>query len=153
VRHDWTIRAARAGDATAWSGLRLALWPDQDANDLRDGIDEVLADPPRFATFLAFDAAAVAIGFAEASLRHDYVNGTESSPVGFLEGWYVTPASRGQGLGRALVAAVEAWVRGCGCGELASDALLGDTASQAAHAACGFAETDRVVYFRKPMGT
>ena len=99
----------------------------------------------------AFDAEGRAIGLAEASLRHDYVNGTEGSPVGFLEGWYVDPAWQGRGVGRALVAAVEAWTRGQGCTELASDASLDNTGSHAAHAACGFEETERVVYFRKRL--
>ena len=53
--------------------------------------------------------------------------------------------------GRALIAAVEAWTREQGCTELASDALIDNAASHAAHAACGFEETERVVYFRKPL--
>ena len=92
------------------------------------------------------------VGLAEASLRHDYVNGTTSSPVGFLEAWYVAPAWRGRGVGRALLRAVEGWTRALGCTELASDALLDNTASHAAHRACGFVETERVVYFRKRVG-
>ena len=103
------------------------------------------------AVFLACEDGGPAIGFAEAALRRDYVNGTESSPVGFLEAWYVAPPWRGRGVGRALIAAVEGWTRGQGCAELASDALLDNTASHAAHAACGFEETERVVYFRKSL--
>jgi aminoglycoside 6'-N-acetyltransferase I len=60
------------------------------------------------------------IGFAEASLRHDYVNGCETSPVAFLEGIYVTPANRRQGVAKALCAAVEEWARNQGCVEIAA---------------------------------
>ena len=70
---------------------------------------------------------------------------------GPLEAWYVDAACRGRGIGRALIAAVEAWTREQGCMELASDALIDNAASHAAHAACGFEETERVVYFRKPL--
>lgn len=98
---------------------------------------------------LAVDTAGGIAGFAEASLRHDYVNGTDTSPVGFLEGLYVAPAWRRRGIGRALVAGVDDWVRATGCSELASDADVTNTAGHAAHRAYGFVETERVVYFRK----
>lgn len=145
----WDIRQATADDAAQWAPLRQALWPDEDAVQLAAEIEEMLAGGT--AGFLVFDGQGVAIAFAEATLRHDYVNGTESSPVGFLEGWYVAPQWRGKGVGRALVAAVESWVRDQGCREFASDALLDNTASLAAHVACGFEEAERVVYFRKRL--
>lgn len=146
----WHIRRGTTADAAQWAPLRQALWPDEDATQLADEIDEILAGGA--IVFLAFDNQGAAIAFAEAALRHDYVNGTESSPVGFLEGWYVAPQWRGKGVGRALVAAVEGWARDQGCREFASDALLDNSASLAAHAACGFEETERVVYFRKLLG-
>jgi aminoglycoside 6'-N-acetyltransferase I len=143
------VRAASAADIDAWSAMRSALWPDADPGELRS---EALAwDVGSGITFIAVDESDHAIGMAEASLRRDYVNGTDGSPVGFLEAWYVDADHRGRGVGRALIAAVEAWTCERGCTELASDALLDNTASHAAHAACGFEETERVVYFRKVL--
>ncbi|MEC5398721.1 aminoglycoside 6'-N-acetyltransferase [Uliginosibacterium sp. H1] len=93
-----------------------------------------------------------ALGLVEAALRHDYVNGTDSSPVVFLEGLYVTPEARRQGVAVELVAAVEEWARKRGCHELASDAALDNLTSHATHHALGFAETERVVvFFRKRL--
>jgi aminoglycoside 6'-N-acetyltransferase I len=146
----WNIRQGTTDDAAEWAPLRQSLWPDEDAVQLAADIEQMLAGGA--VAFLAFDNEGAAIAFAEAALRHDYVNGTESSPVGFLEGWYVAPQWRGKGVGRALVAAVEGWVRDQGCQEFASDALLDNAASLAAHVACGFEETERVVYFRKRLG-
>jgi Sortase and related acyltransferases len=143
------IAEAAPSDVTAWVALRAGLWPDADAAELHE--EARVWDATRGVALLAFDGEGHAIGLAEASLRHDYVNGTDGSPVGFLEGWYVDPAWRGRGVGRALIAQVEAWTRARGCVELASDALLDNTASHAAHAACGFEETERVVYFRKRL--
>ncbi len=100
---------------------------------------------------LAIDSNNAVVGFAEAGLRVDPVNGTDGSPVGFLEGLYVVPTWRRQGIGRALVQAVEQWTRSRGCFELASDALLDNRESHAAHAAYGFKETERVVYFNKRL--
>jgi L-amino acid N-acyltransferase YncA len=111
----------------------------------------LLAQPERYGQFVARRADGTPAGFAEAAIRHDYVNGTESSPVAFVEGIYVGPSARRQGVARALVLAVEQWARARGCRELASDARLDNEASHAVHRALGFEETERVVYFRKLM--
>jgi len=100
---------------------------------------------------LAFDNDGSAIGFVEVSKRNDYVNGTAGSPVGFLEGLYVAPSHRRQGVGRALVCAASSWAAAEGYSELASDALVGNVNAHAAHRALGFVETERVVYFCKRL--
>ncbi|WP_231118191.1 aminoglycoside 6'-N-acetyltransferase [Lysobacter silvisoli] len=146
----WSVRVASAADIAVWAQLRNALWPVDEVAEHEDEAREQLA-APGLHTVLAFADDGRACGFAEASLRRDYVNGTESSPVGFLEGWYVAPEWRGRGVGRALIAQVEQWTRAQGCSELASDALLENTGSHDAHTACGFEETERVVYFRKAL--
>ena len=151
MKEEWQVRRASEADAGAWAELRAALWPEDDASAHAAEIRHALAQPRDAVAFLAIDTDGHARGFAEATLRRDYVNGTQSSPVGFLEGWYVVPEARGRGAGRALVAAVELWTREQGCTELASDALLDNEASHRAHAACGFEETERVVYFRKHL--
>lgn len=133
-----------------WLRLRLSLWPEPSAQSHRDDIRDILGRSD-CAAFLARDDDGHAIGLAEAALRHDYVNGCESSPVGFLEGIYVVPDRRSRGVARALCSAVETWVREHGCSELASDTGLTNVASQRAHAAMGFEETERVVYYRKRL--
>ena len=150
MKSGWQVRRATGADVGAWAELRAALWP-EDAMSHAAGIRRALVQPHGTIAFLAIDSDGRACGLAEATLRRDYVNGTESSPVGFLEGWYVVPEARGRGAGRALVAAVEQWTREQGCTELASDALLDNMPSHRAHAACGFGETERVVYFRKRL--
>ena len=110
-----------------------------------------VADPRRYANFLACSTAADAIGFAEVSLRSDYVNGTETSPVAFVEGLYVVPHARRNGVAAALVTAACDWGRRAGCREIASDALLENSTSQVVHRALGFEETERVVYFRRKL--
>ena len=131
--------------------MRVWLWPEGSAAEHAGNVKKYFASTRREIAFIAFADAATPVGFAEATIRVDYVNGTESSPVGFLEGWYVAEEWRGRGVGRALVEAVERWTRGHGCSELASDALLDNRASHDAHGACGFEETERVVYFRKRL--
>jgi aminoglycoside 6'-N-acetyltransferase I len=134
-----------------WLRLRQALWPDcpreQHLADMRASV----ADRRRYANFLAFSAQSEAIGLAEVSLRSDYVNGTESSPVAFLEGLYVVPEARRKGVAAALVSAACEWGRGAGCSEIASDAALENVPSHVVHRALGFEETERVVYFRRKL--
>ena len=134
-------------DAPGWLELRQTLWPGAREAHVAE-MAAFLADPGRYAQFVAHEGGTPA-GLAEAAIRSDYVNGTQSSPVAFLEGLYVAPAFRRRGIARLLVAEIIRWAKARGCGELASDALLDNTASHAAHRALGFEETERVVFFRK----
>ncbi|MEI2300162.1 aminoglycoside 6'-N-acetyltransferase [Ensifer sp. MJa1] len=134
-----------------WVEMRMALWPDTAEAEHRAEIQFCLADSERYASFLCEDEAGVAAGFAEASIRRDYVNGCETSPVAFLEGIYVLPRYRRRGVARALITAVERWATAQGCQELASDTATDNLKSQSLHLTLGFEETERVVYFRKEL--
>ena len=133
-----------------WAALRHALWDELSVDEHRSEAAEQLSEPERLLNLIALDGGKV-VGFAEAALRHDYVNGCETSPVVFLEGIYVAEAARGQGIARRLCDAVAEWGRAQGCSEFASDALSDDLDSHAFHRAAGFAETERVVYFRREL--
>jgi aminoglycoside 6'-N-acetyltransferase I len=148
---DFTVRLAGSGDLNAWAALRNQLWPELDVEGHRAEILEALTEPDRFVAFLCLDEVGRAVGLAEASVRSDYVNGCETSPVAFLEGIIVDPTARRQGVAALLVAAVSDWARGLGLTELASDAELDNTISHTMHAALGFEETERVVYFRRSL--
>ena len=133
-----------------WVKMRCALWPDYSEAELRAGAGTMLLTPEKHDVRIAV-VAGKPVGFAETSLRSDYVNGCETSPVAFLEGIYVEPNARRTGVARALVTAAEAWANKIGCTEFASDALLENSASHDMHKALGFTETERVVYFRKKL--
>jgi aminoglycoside 6'-N-acetyltransferase I len=146
-----TIRAATPQDAGEWLALRMKLWPMTPADEHRNELAQQLADPARFAALLALDDNGRAVGFAEAALRADYVNGCASSPVAFLEGIYVEPSRQRRGIARALCAAIERWAVARGCTELASDAQIENGASHHFHHAIGFTPTERVVFYRKEL--
>ena len=131
------IRKATQFDLEAVTMLAMRLWPEQARAELE----------PEFATLLDGKAA----GFAHCQLRHDYVEGTDSSPVGYLEGIYVEEALRRRGHARALLAACETWAAGRGCTEFASDCELGNEASRAFHLHAGFDEANRIVCFAKRL--
>lgn len=134
-----------------WATLRHELWPNGSVQEHAVEVEALLTKSGEAAAFLARDPLGSTAGFAEVKLRHDYVNGCTTSPVAFLEGIYVRPAFRKQGIARLLCKAVEKWATGLGCSELASDVEIHNFISQDMHIALGFEETERVVYYRKAI--
>lgn len=146
------VREARPADSAAWAAMRRALWPDGADDHLRE-VEEFFAGrrSALLHALIALDDSEDPVGFAELSIR-PYAEGCVSDRVAYLEGWYVVPAARRKGVGRALLRAAEEWAGAQGCSEFASDALLENEESAAAHAAAGFVETARIRCFRKPLG-
>ena len=141
------VNSAGAEDFADWLVMRNALWPHAAAEN-PDEMAAILTNADLVA-FVARDDGGRPVGFAEASIRRDHVNGCDTSPVGFLEGIYVVEGARRQGVARQLVAAVADWSRQQGCSELGSDAALDNHSSHRMHEALGFSETERVVFFRQ----
>lgn len=143
------VRPVETSDEGAWLELRTALWPEWPDSHREEIADFLTSPPPKSACFVAVVGQRV-VGFAEARLR-DYAEECETSPVGYLEGIYVDPTIRESGVGRALVRGVEAWARGLGCSEMASDREITNEASGAFHLAVGFEEAVRMVTYRKDL--
>ncbi len=145
----FTIRRATQADKTDWLRMRQALWPEAPIEYLSFDLDDRLADPD-YAVFVASHVDEGAIAFIETGLR-DYGEGCETSPVGYIEAWYVDEQLRGQKLGRELVQVAEGWARAKGCIEMASDTWLENHASIAAHLKLGYQEAERLVHFVKRL--
>ena len=133
-----------------WLELTLSLWPHADRDELRTELEGMIGSH-RGAAFITRTLEGEAVGFIDLSLRHDYVPGATASPVAFIEGVFVAEAFRGQGVAAELVRCAEGWARQKGCSQLASDARLENTESHAFHAATGFSEVERVVFFVKTL--
>lgn len=135
-----------------WLPLRHALWPDTSRAEHAGEAAALLRSKDCLNLLALYDGEPA--GFAEAALRRGYVNGCDAAPgepVAFLEGIYVVPALRRRGIARALCERIADWARGLGVAELASDALIDNRESHAMHRALGFAETQRVVFFRRAL--
>lgn len=142
------IRKANHSDLDTLTELALKLWPDHEKTELKADMAAIL-EKHDAAFFLAENGEAV--GFAQCQLRHDYVEGTESSPVGYLEGIFVAEEYRRQGIAKKLLAACQDWARQQGCGEFASDCELTNTESLAFHLRLGFIEANRIICFTKKL--
>ncbi len=145
----YTIRRATPEDKPEWLRMRQGLWPDAPSDYLSLDLDKYLHGPSA-AIFVASDSQGRLIGFLEVDLR-DYAEGCESSPVGYIEAWYVDPHVRGQKLGRDLVHTAEQWAREKGCTEMASDTWLENDTSIEAHKKLGYWEVERLVHFVKHL--
>ena len=141
----------RAGTehASAAAALAAALWPESDPCELLRETEEFVQSESD-AVFICVDDG-VAVGFAHCSLRRDYVEGTNSSPVGYLEGIFVEPAHRRRGIAGELLRECERWAAEKGCREFASDCELANSASLSFHLKRGFREANRIICFTKEL--
>ena len=145
----YDVRRAAATDKPEWVRMRQLLWPDAPIEMLEYDLDEILADP-RQEVFIASRADGKLVAFIEASLR-EYAEGCETSPVGYIEAWYVDENIRGQKLGREIMSTAENWARENGCTEMASDTWLDNEGSINAHKKMGYREVERLVHFLKKL--
>lgn len=143
------IHPAEMKDLETLANLAALLWPHNTVSQLMEEFSEILSTK-RARCFLQFENGQ-AVGFAQCQLRQDYVEGTHSSPVGYLEGIFVREDFRHRGYGKALLAACEAWAKACGCREFASDCALDNLDSFRFHQALGFAEASRIICFTKQL--
>lgn len=145
------VRALETRDRQAWATMRAALWADQDSDLLgHETLMHFSGAKLAEAVFVAEDVDGSICGFLELNLR-PYAEGCATSPVPFIEGWYVSPGSRYKGAGRALVSAAEHWALLRNFTEMASDTQIDNSQSQAAHTALGYEEVERRVAFRKSL--
>jgi aminoglycoside 6'-N-acetyltransferase I len=135
-----SVRAMRPQESDEVTAMMRELWPAEE--DAYDFSDERVFVWERSGGGLA--------GFITFSLR-PWAEGCDSTPVPYIEGWWVAPDLRRSGVGRALVQAVEQWCRENGYHELGSDVELHNEVSLRAHAALGFEPTVKLQYFRKRL--
>jgi len=147
--NDATVRLIRPEDLAEWLRLRRRLWPHTPEHRQIEEAYSILSQSEANPVFVA-DAGGELAGFVGVSMR-DHVEGCETGPVGYIEGWYVEPEYRGRGIGRALMHEAEDWAVGHRCREMASDASLSNQRGQLLHAQLGYEEAERRIVFRKRL--
>ncbi len=144
------VRPRLPSDDSEWLRLRSALWLDTSPEEHRKEMSAWLAQTDAVVLVAPRSTGLGLMGFAEVGTR-SLADGCETSPVAYLEGWYVETDMRRQGIGTALIRAAEAWARENGLREFASDAELENIQSQKAHLALGFREVERAVLYLKTL--
>ncbi len=143
------VRKAETKDLPILAELACRLWPDHAVEEMCAEFAKIMAKPD--AVFFLAYAGKTAIGFAQCQLRYDYVEGTDTSPVGYLEGIYVAEGYRRQGIARELLSECEKWAKTKGCTEFASDCELDNVQSLQFHLNVGFCEANRIICFVKKL--
>ena len=142
------IQKALVADASIVATLAHLLWQGDIQEYTEEFRDLIAAED--CAVFIDYEDDQP-IGFAQCQLRHDYVEGTDSSPVGYLEGIFVREEYRRKGHARALLATCEEWTISQGCSEFASDCELDNADSLLFHLKMGFIEANRIICFTKNL--
>lgn len=143
------IRRAGMNEARELADLAIQIWADHDPEDLEAEFRQ-LAMNDEAVCFIKY-VEDKPIAFAQCQLRHDYVEGTESSPVGYLEGIFVSEGYQKRGYAAQLLSECEKWAKEKGCTEFASDCELDNADSLRFHLAVGFEEANRIICFRKDL--
>ena len=136
-------------DAEMLAGLVKIVWPEHTEEALTRILREYMSSDESAVFTEKRDAEY--IGAALCCLRHDYVEGCETSPVGYLECVSVKEPYRNQGVAKRLVEECEQWAGEKGCREFASDCELSNTASLNFHLQMGFQEQNRIICFKKVL--
>lgn len=143
------IREMKKSDAPTLAAMALEIWDSDDRDELEKEFTAMMDYGD--ATCFIKEVKGEAVGFANVALRHDYVEGCETSPVAYLEAIYISKAHRLKGYAKDLVRRCEAWAKERGVREFASDCLLENMESLHFHLAIGFTEVARTISFKKDL--
>lgn len=143
------IKKAEITDLKVVAELAVLMWSNHSVQELIDEFSGLTANK-NTQYFLKY-VQDIPVGFAQCQLRHDYVEGTKSSPVGYLEGIFVKDEHRKKGYAKELLSACEAWAKEQGCIEFASDCKIDNLNSFKSHMRMGFEEANRIICFTKSL--
>ncbi len=150
TEQNYRVREVTANDASEWFRLRKQLWDESSDEEHRSEMFDIYEHHDTQLVLVVETSRGKLVGFLEASIR-PFVEDCHTDHVGYLEGWFVEPQYRQQGIGRQLVKTAEKWARRKGCTEMASDAEIGNDSSLEAHQKLGYEETSRLVHLRKDL--
>lgn len=143
------VREAGEGDLEILANLAVLMWDSHSVSELVADFSEIISKG-KTQFFLKY-IKDTPVGFAQCQLRYDYVEGTRTAPVGYLEGIFIREGYRNKGYAKELLSACEAWAKQNGCQEFASDCEIDNTDSFHFHKAMNFTEANRIICFTKAL--
>lgn len=147
MRLHMSIVQADLSSVKDWADLSARLFTDRTSEEMDRACHEFLTTKKEIGFLYRLNN--IAVGYMNLSIRNDYVNGTDTSPVAFVEAVYILPEYRRQGIAKELIAYAEKFAKDNGMKQLASDCPIENTVSERFHKSCGFAERERVICFAK----
>ncbi len=150
THENFRVRKLEEKDIGDWFRLRKHLWNEISDEEHKSEMSDIYEHFETQLVLVAETSLGKLIGFLEASIR-PFVEDCHSENVGYLEGWWIEPDYRLNGIGRKLVKTAENWAREKGCSEMASDSEIGNEVSLEAHLKLGYEETSRLVHLCKDL--
>jgi aminoglycoside 6'-N-acetyltransferase I len=129
--------------------MGLGLWSEHTEDDMRKSFLKALSSDNEI--FFVNKVGDEYTGFISVSIRNDYVEGSSSRPVGYVEGIYVKPEFRNKGIAGRLIKKGEEWARSRGCSQMGSDVEMNNDISSIFHLKVGFKEANRMICFIKDI--
>ena len=143
------VQKARKEDLKILANLAVLMWDSHSVSELMAEFSEIISNG-KSQFFLKYEND-IPIGFAQCQLRYDYVEGTTTTPVGYLEGVFIKDGYRNKGYAKELLSECEAWAKEKGCKEFASDCEINNIDSFQFHKAMNFTEANRIICFTKEL--
>ena len=143
------VQKARKEDLEILANLAVLMWNSHSVSELIAKFSNIISNG-KSQFFLKYEND-IPIGFAQCQLRYDYVEGTTTTPVGYLEGIFIKEDHRNKGYAKELLSACEAWAKENGCKEFASDCEINNIDSFQFHKAMNFTEANRIICFTKEL--
>lgn len=150
TQENFSVRKLVEKDIEEWFRMRKHLWDELADNEHKSEMSGIYEHSETQLVLVAETSDGNLMGFLEASIR-PFVEDCHTENVGYLEGWWIEPEFRRNGIGRSLVKMAENWARSKGCAEMASDSEIGNDLSLKAHLNLGYEETSRLVHLRKDL--
>lgn len=141
-----TIRAVNEQTLSIWVSFASQVWQTK---------EQVLIE--KFSNngfpfeFLYYSQSEEPIAWISLSLRHDYVEGCQAGPIAYLEGIFISPNYRSQGISEELMHFAKGWAKSQGISQLGSDTELDNLLSQNFHIKHGFREVSRTVHYIRDL--
>lgn len=143
------IQKAEVKDSSLLASMAVNMWQNSSVLKLEEEFKEIIGNNNAVIFIKYVDDKP--IGFAQCQLRFDYVEGTQTSPVGYLEGIFICKPYRNNGYAKELLKACEKWAKDKNCSEFASDCEFDNLNSYKFHMATGFTEANRIICFKKDL--
>ncbi len=134
-------------DFSEWSELISELW-ELNLDEQNEEFTGLINNPRQIGIGCFTDKL---VGVVHVSLRYEYVNGTESSPVGYIEGIVVTKNQRNNGIASLLLTEAEKYAKSKNCLEMGSDLDISNETSLNFHKKNGYIEKERVICLSKKI--
>ena len=129
--------------------LIKCLWNDIEENDISTIINEHMMGKTKIFVFVEDQKL---VGFMNLSIRNDYVEGSTSNGVGYLEGIYVSEHYRRNQIAYRLVQHAITYFKMLGLSEFGSDTNVENEMSQIFHKAIGFHEVSTIKHYIMKIG-